>query len=123
DSVVNNINVDFSLGGHISCSTYDWRPPSFPCANISGSVQGGLGPVYLIGNDVVLVLAEVGGIISALLWIGNTGLNLGRRQLQVILVLLLGAVIAGGVLLGGTALAGPGPQASAYCYQYSGEAT
>lgn len=120
---VQSITVDFHLGGYVSCSTYNWHPPYFPCDNVSGTVEGTLGLVYLGANDAVLAMAFAAAIASALLWVGNTGLNLGRPQLRLILLLLLALMLTGAGVLGATTLAGPGAQGAAFCNVYSGDIT
>lgn len=123
DQQTQNLHVSYDLGGYIACSTWTWEPPSFPCANLSEYLHGDFGMFYVAGGFLVIGLAELGAIISALLWVGNAGLNLGRRQLRAVLTLLLAFVVVAGSFLVGTAVVGPGPQGHAFCYQYSGNYT
>ena len=117
---VQNVHANFDLGGTITCSTYHWEPPSFPCANLTATLHGEYGILYEVYGYLALGLAELAGILSALLWVGNTGLNLGRRQLRAILILTLAFVVVSGSMLLGSAAMGPGPQEASFCYQYTG---
>lgn len=119
---VQHVTISFNLGGGLSCSTWRW-PPSNPCNNISGPMQGPREIVYAAANYIVGALGVAALLGAGLLFTGNAGLNFGRVELRMLILLVLAIAVVGAAVVVITVGASPGPQAGTYCAELSGNVT
>jgi len=123
DAQVQNVVITYRLGGFVDCSTWKWESAITPCANVSSSQGGVEGGFAMVANGALVGLLAATVFAWSLATLGNVGIRFGRRQLHAeIAIVLVVALVAGGLLIGGLA-AGPGPQASGYCWILSGNVT
>lgn len=119
---VQDVGVNYSLGGRSTCWTYGgWN--NDPCQNVTDRVTGLTGAYLKAAN--ALLAASVAATIGAGLLV-LTGLFWHPRR-RTLFWLALGLALGAGVLclglVGGAVVIGPGGQAGAFCESFSGNAT
>ena len=118
---VQSITLSFDLNGGLACSAFGWQPT--PCQNVTGSMNGTLVSIFA-GVDVALyALVGLGILAAGFLTAGALGKTFGRIQLRLAIAFALGLGVIALAVTVGTAVIGPGPQASALCEVYSGNLT
>lgn len=123
DTQVQNAVVDFYLGGAVSCHTYMWAPNDSPCLSVAPR-QGGLAGAVSAGmNELLFGLVGASAVAAVLALLGGLGIRRSRAQLQVEIALVVVVALATVGFAGGSAILGPSPQGSGYCWLLSGNVT
>jgi hypothetical protein len=120
-TVLQDVNITFSLPDRVSCSQLNWTSSPTPCAALTpATVRGGTGVLYELTDYALAALVVVGGAAVALGVIANRGERRDRRSLHLWITLVLVVAVASLAMVAASTAVGPGPEGSATCNYLSG---